>query len=197
MSGTERQVGRGVWTGRARYATAATLLAGLLLTGRAYAERPGDGPEISRSAGKKGGIVVLWPRVDGAGQATAQAVQSALALIAQGVSPVVDVRPAPERVCPRDGGCRGVALGAVVVEREQGCAVVATVSGPGMAPARLLEWAGVLTLTAPSVPFREAPETAVTIADFVPCDTLPAALEAGVGKLSEVLKGTVGSGQAR
>src|SRR5689334_3604159 len=109
----------------------------LLLSTLALAR--GDGPEISRSLGRKGGVVVLWPRVSGdANDVAAGKVQAALAKIAGGVSETVDVRPSPERVCPKETGCRAVALGAVLVVQGEGCAVVATVSAPGKTPATLV-----------------------------------------------------------
>ena len=67
-----------------------------------------DAPEISRSVGVKGGVVVLWPRVlpataDPAVQVEAQKLQARLTAMAEAAAPAAprDVRPTPERVCPR------------------------------------------------------------------------------------------------
>ncbi len=161
----------------------------LIAGGAAVAASGGDGPEISRSSGKRGGIVVLWPRVAGGGEAAqAGLVQTTLAELARAVSPMVDVRPSPERVCPRATGCRAVALGAVLVERESGCAVVATVSRPGQSAAELIPWAGGLTLTQERVAFREPPETQVVVTEFSACASLGGTLDGAAGPITEMLK---------
>jgi hypothetical protein len=152
----------------------------------------GDAPEISRSVGKKGGVVVLWPRVSGdADPALAGQVQAALAKVAGEVSETVDVRPSPERVCPKETGCKATALGAVLVVNGGGCAVVATVSPPGPSPATLVPWAAELTLKSATSAFRAPPEPQVTVTDFAPCGELAEALAAGEGKVRDVLKGAV------
>lgn len=150
------------------------------LSGSAFAW--GDGPEISRSMGKKGGIVVLWPRTPDKLPASAEqlvSVQAALASIAEGVAEQVDVRPFPERACPRGKGCRAASIGAVVAATEGGCAVVAVVSAPGTASASLVPWVGQLTLKETSVPFREPPESRVSVLDFGSCSEFDVALNAG------------------
>ena len=70
-------------------------------------------PEISRSGGVTGGVVLLWPRViprseDPQTDQDAAFVQGQLrAAIARALpGRPVDVRPNPERVCPR-AGCAG------------------------------------------------------------------------------------------
>ena len=160
----------------------------------------GDGPEISRSLGKKGGVLVLWPRLlhegvqvegDVANAAAAQ-VQAALVKIAQSLNERVDVRPAPERVCPKETGCRATALGAVVVVQGEGCAVVATISAPGASPAKLVPWVSKQTLKGKEVAFRKPPEAAVQVTDFTPCGELAAALEEGTSKVAEALRGVMG-----
>jgi hypothetical protein len=151
----------------------------------------GDAPEISRSLGKKGGVVVLWPRVSAKSDAKPEdvaRVQAALVQIARGVSDKVDVRPEPERVCPKETGCKAVALGAAIAASGQGCAVIATVSPPGTSPAKLVPWVGELTLTHTTAPFRSPPEALMTITDFTPCSDLATALDAGASKVSEALK---------
>lgn len=158
------------------------LLVGLLASGPAHG---GDSAKISTSAGTPGGTVVLWPRVIPASssamtRAAAFQVQSALASLAtqHGGQRALDVRPEPQRVCRR-AGCVAASVGAVLVHASQGCAVVATVSGPGPAPAALVPWAGDVRAQVASVPFREPPESFLTVKDFVPCDQLVPALDAG------------------
>jgi hypothetical protein len=49
-------------------------------------------------------------------------VQIRLDRLAAKTGKKVDRRPAPERVCPKDAGCKGVSLGAILAVKEQGCA---------------------------------------------------------------------------
>lgn len=143
-----------------------------------------DSAEISRSLGAPGGVVVLWPRIvprseDPATLAMAEQVQSRLATMARkGAGELVDRRPSPERVCPKDGGCRAASVGAVIAVKDKGCALVAVVSAPGIAPARLVPWAGTVKLRSAEAPFREPPENEITVEEFVPCEKLVADLSA-------------------
>lgn len=139
-----------------------------------------DAPEISRSAGSAGGVVVLWPRIvqprgapppDAALHAVAARVQGELGRIAGKRGGPVDVRPDPERVCPKSG-CAATRLGAMVTRAGTGCAVVAIVGRPGATPARLVPWVGRITLTQTEVPFRSPPESVVHVEDYVPCDQI-------------------------
>ena len=138
----------------------------------------GDAPEISRSAGEEGGVVVLWPRVipktnSKTAQAAAWVVQQNMKRLAEETLPgrVIDVRPEPERVCPQ-AGCKGVVLGAVLVHNGEACVAVATVSGPGQSAQTLVPWAGKADLKQLTVPFREPPESYLTIRDFSKCSML-------------------------
>lgn len=126
---------------------------------------------VSSSAGEEGGVVVLWPRIIGEGDDAAALIQQRLREIAERVLPghPVDVRPAPERVCPQSG-CRGISLGALLIATAEGCASVALVSPPGQSAAKLVPWSGFVTLQSSEVPFREPPESHVHVGDFVPCD---------------------------
>lgn len=140
-----------------------------------------DAPEISRSAGEKGGVVVLWPRVipatdDPAVLGQAAALQARLKAVVELEAPgvTVDLRPAPERVCPR-AGCKAVAVGAVLHHREGGCVAVATVSDPGPSVAALVPWGGLVELKQPTTPFRDPPENALVVKDFAACADLGAA----------------------
>src|SRR5436190_1657928 len=94
-----------------------------------------DSPEISRSTGVDGGTVVFWPRIvprssDPTTHDLAAAVQGRAADIARKAAPgkPPDVRPEPERVCPR-AGCVGVSVGVLLVRRGDACAAAALVSG--------------------------------------------------------------------
>lgn len=151
----------------------------------------GDGPEISRSTGKKGGVVVLWPRIlaksDLAHDAAAK-TQQALATLARSVTDRVDLRPEPERACPIEKGCRAAALGAVLVAKDQGCAVVATVSAPGPSSQQLVLWSATVKLKAEAVPFRQPPEAQVVVQDFAPCADLESALASGSAAVAAALK---------
>jgi hypothetical protein len=138
-----------------------------------------DAPEVSRSTGPKGGVLVFWPRVwprDDADPRTrelsvqVQKKMEALARRAAGTR-TIEARPEPERVCPSEG-CQATTVGAVLVLRDKACAVVAVVAGPGTSPSRLLPWAGKAKFGQESVPFREPPEEQVKVEDYVACDKL-------------------------
>ncbi len=142
-----------------------------------------DGPHISRSVGEEGGVVVFWPRVipkteDAAITSLARDLQKELAgtVKATFTGKAVDVRPEPERVCPRDG-CAAMTVGLLLTHIKGGCAVMALVSGPGKAPQKVVPWAGLVQLKRDEVPFREPPESDVTIKDAVPCADVMKALE--------------------
>ncbi len=141
-----------------------------------------DAPVISRSGGQQGGIVVLWPRVIPAAGADALrplalSLQTRLRGLAAARFPSnrIDVRPEPERVCPRNG-CAAASVGAVLVHRGRGCAVLAYVSPPGKSPATLIPWSDNVELRARTVPFRAPPESSMAVHDLVPCDHLLDAL---------------------
>ena len=153
-----------------------------------------DAPEISRSVGVQGGVVVLWPRVIPATDApvprnAAWAVQRHLAQRVAEALPgrPVDIRPEPERVCPQ-AGCQGVAVGALVVHHNLGCAVVALVSRPGRSDQVLVPWAGDVQLKQPRVPFREPPESHITVRDFQRCDALGAPLQQRSSQVASALQ---------
>lgn len=147
------------------------------------AEAGGDGPEISRSRGKKGGVVVLWPRVvpetqDAAVTALAGQLQQRLAVLAGDVvdPKKVDVRPPPERVCSQIG-CKAASVSIMIGQRGGGCALVGVVSGPGTSPQQLIPLAGQLQLTGSSAPFRQPPEQLLNVSEFAPCDQVLEALD--------------------
>ncbi len=156
------------------------LLLALVLATANAGERQAE--EISTSVGPSGGVIVLWPRV-GRGRkalnrAAAWMVQRELSSIARELGVEVDVRPEPQRVCPRDG-CAATRLGAAVLRARGVCAVVATIGTPGPSPDHLVPWVGDVRLAAPEVPFRVPPEGYIGVMDFVGCDMLAGPLREG------------------
>jgi hypothetical protein len=137
---------------------------------------------VSATAGEEGGVTILWPRIipsdpQGARTQDALVLQKRLEAVAdvELMGYGQDVRPAPERVCPQ-AGCKGVALGVLLVHNGTGCAAVALISTPGRSATRLVPWVGELTLKKDVVPFREPPESQVVIRDFALCTELAAKL---------------------
>lgn len=167
-----------------------TLVTFIALVLGACASRSGDGgdgtrvelsPEISHSRGVDGGIVLLWPRVvpkanTVAMRGPAKALQDRLKAMLEEHFPgrPIDVRPEPERVCPRRGGCLGTSVGLLIGVLEGECVAVVIVSPPGESEQLLMPWAGLVT-TQITVPFREPPESSMKIHELVPCDKLPVA----------------------
>lgn len=144
-----------------------------------------NSPEISKSQGTAGGVVVLWPRIiprsdDPKVADFANRVQARLERIAGKASSTVDRRPSPERVCPKGEGCKAVSLGAVFAMKDQGCAVIAVVGPPGTKDVKLVPLAGSVKLASETSPFREPPENQVTVTEFVPCEKLLMDLEQNV-----------------
>lgn len=152
------------------------------------AASPADGEEISRSRGRRGGVVVLAPRIVPIPEtpqpqldSLAQELQLQLAAAAErvvGDPRLVDVRPFPQRVCPQVG-CRAVAVGVMLGHQDGGCVAVGIVGPPGDANRTLVPWAGSLRLPNDQIPFRQQPEQRAVISEFVPCGQLPAALDSG------------------
>jgi hypothetical protein len=153
-----------------------------------------DAPEISRSVGEEGGVLVFWPRVipktqDAAMRETAAAIQSRLRSMVEQAAPerAIDVRPEPERVCGKEG-CLAMTVGAALVEVGGGCAVVGLVAEPGMSPTKIVPWVGEVKLANNEVPFREPPESQVTIVDAMPCDEVLTAVDEGQDKLVAAIR---------
>lgn len=160
-----------------------------------------DAPEVSRSTGPKGGVLVFWPRVwprdDADPHARELSVQvqkkmEALARRAAGTR-TIEARPEPERVCPSDG-CQATTVGAVLVMRDKACAVAAVVAGPGKSPARILPLAGKMTLTSETVPFREPPEEMVKVTDYVACDKMLQGIEQREADVARYIAGLMPGG---
>jgi hypothetical protein len=139
-----------------------------------------NAPEISRSTGEQGGIVILWPRVfpksDPELLDLAAKLQKRLETLARQAFPdaPIDVRPEPERVCPRQG-CDAIALGIVVTKKENGCAAAALVAKPGPSPSEIVPWVGKITVTSPA-PFREPAESYMKVHEFGACAKVQDAL---------------------
>jgi hypothetical protein len=154
-----------------------------------------DAPEISRSVGSENGVVVMWPRIvlsrsgppkpDDETRAIAGRLQSRIAELVRkaAAGKTVELRPEPERVCPR-AGCKTVSVGVLLARANKGCAAAALISGPGPAPARIVPWLGSIAANRTSVPFREPPESAIDVKDYLPCSGVAAA----AGADDDVLK---------
>jgi hypothetical protein len=156
--------------------------------------REGDAPEISRSLGQEGGVLVFWTRIipssdDAQIHELAADLQTRLAELAKRTGATVDVRPEPERVCPLDG-CKAKTLGALLVHRDGGCTALALVGGPGSRSTRILPWAGIVKLEAEAVAFRDPPENQVTVRDAVPCHDLVNKLAEGEDDVTAALGGS-------
>ena len=139
---------------------------------------------VSTSRGRKGGYVVMWPRViphsaDSEVHAAAAAVQELMVEVVSKAAPVAhqDIRPEPERVCRRDRGCRGAAVSVLIGHEAGGCVAVGLVNAPGLSAVQLIPLAGEVELASTSVPFRAAPESVVTVREMVPCASLVQAMD--------------------
>ena len=157
--------------------------AGVLAMLATDASARGDGPEISRSRGKRGGVVVLWPRVvpettDPSIDALALRLQQKLYAASAQVVDVrlVNQRPAPERVCPQTG-CKSASVGLLLAHREGGCIAAAIVGPPGVEPQKIVPLAGQLEMVDDTLPFRGAPEQRMIIKEFTPCVELEAQVD--------------------
>ncbi|MCB9568049.1 MAG: hypothetical protein H6710_12710 [Myxococcales bacterium] len=148
---------------------------------------------ISRSAGEPGGIVLFWPRIipreivdenRELGAALQRHVKSVVQRNMPGRS--LDIRPEPERVCPK-GGCKGATIGILLSRESQGCLVLALISRPGESPTRIVPWAGNVELKSNEVPFRAYPETQITVADYVPCTSLLSTMDQNEAAVMEAL----------
>ncbi|MDC0715870.1 hypothetical protein [Nannocystis bainbridge] len=135
-------------------------------------------PEISHSKGVAGGVVVLFPRIipsaiAAENQNYGQSIQQKVKQLVEKALPgrPIDVRPSPERVCPK-AGCDGVSIGVLFTRQNNSCVAVALVNGPGVSTTKLVPWGGEITLKADPIQFRDPPENFVTIKDYANCDQL-------------------------
>ncbi|HOX43060.1 MAG TPA: hypothetical protein PK668_05665 [Myxococcota bacterium] len=150
---------------------------GLLASPTALAADPAPPPAAQ--------VTILWPRIIPSGDAAALRVQAEVlqASLLQRLGKALpgqraELRPEPERRCPHDR-CERLTLGALLLHRGQGCAVVATVHQPRGGAVRLAPWAGKLRLKAYQLQAGQRPEDFVTVEDFAPCAGLVEALAAG------------------
>jgi hypothetical protein len=139
---------------------------------------------VSKSPGVAGGVTILWPRIIprdivDENRDLALALQQQMKRIVEKHLPgrTIDFRPEPERVCPKTG-CAGVSVGLLLSRQGQGCLVLALVSRPGVSPTRIVPWVGKVTLRADTVGFREWPESQITVADYIPCNSLLTTMDA-------------------
>jgi hypothetical protein len=153
-----------------------------------------DPPEISRSAGVEDGVVILWPRIIPRTEAKntraiARKVQERLkALVARTLpGKPLDVRPEPERVCPQ-AGCKAMSVGVLIARKGQGCVAVALFGRPGRSLTRLVPWAGNVRLKKEWIPYRDPPESHITIQDFAECDKLVDGLGEKESTIVDMLK---------
>jgi hypothetical protein len=151
---------------------------------------------VSRSGGEPGGLVVFWPRViprseDPEVSALAKEVQDKLVELARATFPdrPIDVRPEPERVCPREG-CAAATFGALLVHKDDKCIVVALVSTGATDPTQLAVWGGDVEFKQELVPFREHPEDHVAIHKYVACDELLQSMASNDESVVGVLRAT-------
>ena len=142
--------------------------------------------------------MLLWPRIspptsDPTIRETAARLQQRLRAVVEHALPSrpIDLRPEPERVCPR-AGCVALSVGVMLSIHDGACVALALVSAPGQAPARLIPWAGRVRLRVDVVPFREPPEAQVTVEDFVACGDLLTQLNAHEGEVVAALRSAAG-----
>src|SRR5690606_7658048 len=149
---------------------------------------------VSKEAGTPGGVTVLWPRIvpreivdDNRGLASA--LQQQMKRIVEKHLPgrPIDLRPEPERVCPKTG-CAGVSVGLLLSRQNQGCLVLALISSPGVAPTKIVPWVGKVQLRSDTVGFREWPESQIVVSDLVPCNALLVTMDAAEPAIAAALQ---------
>jgi hypothetical protein len=149
---------------------------------------------VSKSAGAVGGVTLLWPRIIprdivDENRDLAAALQQRMKGIVEKHLPgrPIDFRPEPERVCPKTG-CAGVSVGLLLSRQGQGCLVLALISRPGVAPTRIVPWVGKVQLRADTVGFREWPESQITVADYIPCNSLLTTMDSQEANVAAALQ---------
>lgn len=149
---------------------------------------------VSKSPGVAGGVTILWPRIIprdivDENRDLGAALQQQMRVMVEKHLPgrPIDFRPEPERVCPKTG-CTGVSVGLLLSRQGQGCLVLALVSRPGVSPTRLVPWVGKVQLRADTVGFREWPESQITVADYIPCNSLLTTMDAQEAAIADALK---------
>jgi len=175
-----------------------SLLAWCLVFAVVMPARAKDAPEISRSGGVRGGVVVFWPRIipraeTDSSRGVATAIQKRLITLVDDAFPdrLVDIRPEPERVCPRQG-CQSMTAGALLIRKKSSCVVIGLFGRWGKAPTMLVPWVGKVKLKTNVVPFREPPESQVTIVDWASCDQVETQLGDAKEPLVKALRAAAG-----
>lgn len=155
-------------------------------------------PEISHSKGQAGGIVVLFPRVIPGAELEANAalaaqVQQKVKEVAARALPghPIDVRPKPERVCPK-AGCDAMSINILFNKNSNSCVAVALINAPGTSPTKLIPWGGLVELKSDTIQFRDMPENFVKIKDYVPCDQLVAQMAAQDSFIEAAIRAAAG-----
>lgn len=135
-------------------------------------------PEISHSKGVAGGVVVLFPRIipstiAAENQSYGQQLQQKMKQLVEKALPgkPIDVRPAPERVCPK-AGCDAMSINVLFTRQNNSCVAVALINGPGVSQTKMVPWGGEVELKADPIAFRDPPENFVKIKDYATCDQL-------------------------
>ena len=136
--------------------------------------------QISHSKGVAGGIVVLFPRIipstiAAENAAIATQIQAKVRTVAAKALPgrAIDVRPSPERVCPKSG-CDAVSINVMFSRSSTACVVVAMINAPGVSTTKLIPWGGSVEFKTgtDTIQFRDMPENFIRIKDFQPCDQI-------------------------
>jgi hypothetical protein len=130
----------------------------------------------TREIGEPNELLILWPRIvprDSVAPSVAKIAQSHAASLARVTvsDRPIDVRPAPERSCPRTG-CEATTLGILLAGDDRGCIAVAMVTPPGVSETTLLPWGGQVLIKDIKIPFGQPPEAQIRIQSSAPCDTL-------------------------
>jgi hypothetical protein len=84
----------------------------------------------------------------------------------------IDVRPEPERSCPRPNGCDAPTVSVLFLAEGGACAALVVVSKPGASTQQIVPWIGQVRIKRDNVPFREPTESAVTVDDFASCTNM-------------------------
>jgi hypothetical protein len=147
-------------------------------SGQYRAAFPTDAPEISRSVGEPGGVLLFWPRVNPKSarsekQPLAWMLQHRLKAVVERALPgrKIDVRPEPERVCSRTG-CAALTVGVLLHTQGDACVAVALVAGPGQSATHMIPWGGDTSLKKSMVEFRQPPESQVRVHDYAKCEAM-------------------------
>jgi len=168
--------------------------------------------QISHSKGVAGGVVVLFPRIipttiAAENAAIATQIQAKVRAVAEKALPgrPIDVRPSPERVCPK-AGCEAVSINVMFSRTSTACVVVAMINAPGVSTTKLIPWGGSVEFKTgtDTIQFRDMPENFIRIKDFQPCDQITtimadqdqfieAALRAAAGSAAPAGPGATGT----